>query len=85
MEIIFEIADWNDFDPLNGLHNPKGFIQRPVTYNYGFPQRNMVIKPFLQSYEYLVIGFDQIYNIVKIIPHCNFAKEVFEMQYKNKN
>jgi len=43
----------------------------------------MIIKPFLQSYEYMVIGIDPIYNMVKIIPHCNMAKEVFEMQYKN--
>lgn len=84
-QVIFEICDWNEFDPLNGKHSPKGFMQNPITidefdlkHNY---QRNMIVIPFLQSYRYLVIGFDPIYNYVKIIPHCNFAKQVFKNQY----
>ncbi len=74
MNVVFEICDYNEFDPINGLHNPKGFIQKPVEFknfyscdSISFPKRNDIIKPFLQDYEYLVIGADQIYNFIKII------------------
>ena len=81
--IVFEIADWRDYDPINNLYSPKGFFQKPVEMHDQHFKQNMIISPFLQSYEYMVIGFDPIYNVVKIIPHCNFAKKIFEQQYKN--
>ncbi len=58
-------------------------MQEPVWFNEFNFKQNDIISPFLQSYEYLVISIDKIYGIVKIIPHCNFAKKVFETQYKN--
>lgn len=81
MNVIFEIADWRDYDPLNGLHSPNGFRLASACIRHFNFKRDMVIKPFLQSYEYLVIGYDQIYGIVKIIPHCHFSKKVFQDQY----
>ena len=81
MLVNIEICDWRDFNPLEGEFNPKCFDNTIIETEVRFIW-NQVIKPFLQSYEYLVIGFDPIYNFVKIIPHCNFAKEVFKMQYK---
>jgi hypothetical protein len=85
MNVIFEICDWKDYNPLDGEYNPKGYTQEPV-YLENFKCRlNEVITPFMQSYKYLVIGFNPIYQVVKMIPYCNFAKEVFERQYKNFN
>jgi hypothetical protein len=85
MNVIFEICDWRDYNPLEGEFNPKGFDNKIIETESRF-RLNQVIRPFLQSYEYLVIGCNPIYGVVKIIPHCNFAKEVFKMQYeKQKN
>lgn len=82
MLIQCEIADHRDYDPLDGKHNPIGLMTFFINRDVFDIKRNQVIKPFLQSYEYLVIGYDQIYNIVKIIPYCNFSKMVFERQVK---
>ena len=84
MNVILEIADWKDFDPINGLHTPKGFMQTPFWVDDFYFQQNYIVKPFLQSYEYLVIGVNRVIGVVKIIPHCNSAKRVFETQYKNR-
>ena len=45
-----------------------------------------IVKPFMQEYEYEVIGavpnmVDDVV-IVNLKPHCKFAKEVFKQQYK---
>lgn len=81
MLVTIEICDWRDYNPLDGEFNPKGFYNTIIETDSRF-RLNQVIRPFLQSYEYLVIGFDPIYNFIKIIPHCNFAKEAFKMQHK---
>lgn len=83
MSLLFEICDYNDYDPLNGKFTPFG-VGKGIWSDVPEPsiKKGDIIKPFLQSYAYLVIGFDQMYGIVKIIPHCNFAKKVFDIQYK---
>jgi hypothetical protein len=30
MNVIFEICDWKDYNPLDGEYNPKGYTQEPV-------------------------------------------------------
>lgn len=81
MLVNIEICDWRDYNPLEGEFNPKVLYNTIIETENRF-RLNQVIRPFLQSYEYLVIGFDPIYNFIKIIPHCNLSREEFKMHKK---
>lgn len=82
MLVTIEICDWRDYNPLDVEFKPKVFDATIIKTEESTFRLNQVIRPFLQSYEYLVIGYNPIYGVLKVIPHSNFAKEVFKMQYK---
>ncbi len=86
--VNYEIAYWEEYDPLNGKHDPIGH-KLPIVYEENFDltiKAGDVITPFMQkSYEYLVIkcSIHPIYHTVeiKMIPHSPIAQAIFRFQH----
>lgn len=87
-KVILQICNPTDYDPLNAKFDPETVMEYEVNYSTDdywelTRARKKIIMPFLQHYEYLVIGFDSTYSSVKLIPYCHFSKRVFELQLQN--